>query len=137
MQEAVRPDRAPDLAFTCHPDAGRGDAGHERGVAEYLDDQLDSIYGENFSSVVEWEFKGAFGKGLYDVLTADPAQGRLVLRRIFRSDDAVSVIFETLGEKLRRLCPAPEAGTLLAVLQPPDRGPVGDGLVDLRPQDPV
>ena len=104
-------------------------------AAELLDLQLDSIYGGEFSAVVEYHFRQATGAGLFQALKGDPGKASATLRLIFNSERAVGSVLGSLAAKLRESDPAPERDVLLSAISPLDAG-AGDRTGDGPPDPP-
>jgi hypothetical protein len=85
----------------------------EERVARFLDAQLDSICGTQFSAVVEHEFKAAMEARLYEAMKKDPSRAVGVLERMLRSEYAVELFFEMLKGRLQETDFGPEGEELL------------------------
>ena len=78
---------------------GRAVPGAEE--SRLVDEELDVLFGSQFSRVIEHHFRALAGAGFCAVLAADPAGARGTMRTILGSDRAVEVVFRALRRSLR------------------------------------
>ena len=82
-----------------------------------LDMELDRIFGNSFSSVLDYEFRRRASKSLYESLRNGPAGAKETLRDIFKSERAVYLIFRALAQGLRSGVEGPEGRELLSLVE--------------------
>ena len=89
----------------------------DRQVEVFLNEKLDSIFGDTFSAVIAHEFKERYSSSLYETIRVGPTETRAALRSIFVSERAVSVILYALLESLRDASEKSESTVLLSLLE--------------------
>ncbi len=83
-----------------------------------IDEQLNQIFGQTFAPVIEYEVCSELHIDLLSALRTNPDEALGVLKRVFRSEGTVALIFGLLADRLRKLEGCQECKQLLDVINP-------------------
>jgi len=78
-------------------------SGPSRNRESLLDTMLDSVFGRNFSPVLEFESHKIFGMDLQGAMMKDPTEVYHLLRRVFILEEAVDLLLANVSGKAAQL----------------------------------
>jgi hypothetical protein len=90
----------------------------QRAAAKFspLDRLFNSIFGDSFTSVLEFESNLAHGTDLQHLMVQDPSKGYQLLRMVFVFEEAVDALLSNVYGKLNEQASTPEHRELLTLL---------------------